>query len=224
MVDIVKLSQEAAARAQRDLRVYVVGGGFEYIKMFHEAGFSGARSVEDCDIVCFTGGSDVSPHMYGEKAHPTTQSSAARDNTEADIWAAAFAQDKPMVGICRGAQFLNVMNGGKLWQDVDNHATARGHEITIVETGEIVTGMTSTHHQMMRPTDDAVIIATAALSTRKEAEKDKIERDEPENDDVEIVWYPDTFNLCFQPHPEFSVGNCREVFLRFVDDLLIPAT
>lgn len=219
-----KLKVDARVREQMQVRVYVVGGGFQYVKMFFDAGLSGARFIEEADIVCFTGGEDVDPAFYDEKSIPGTHFNTDRDNKEAAIYAEAMMQHKPMVGICRGAQFLNVMNGGKLWQDVNNHATGAKHPVLDVKSGKVKNNMTSTHHQMMRPGKDAEVLATACLSTYKHAQTEQVKRDEPEQDDVEVVWYPDSLSLCFQPHPEFQFGECRDYFLELFDDYIMPAT
>jgi gamma-glutamyl-gamma-aminobutyrate hydrolase PuuD len=221
-VEIKKLEGEATMREIYDLRVFVVGGGFQYMKMFFDAGMKGARSVEDADIICFTGGEDVDPSYYKEKALTVTHYNTKRDEYEAGVYGEALALKKPMIGICRGGQFLNVMNGGGLWQDVNNHA-GRKHSIVDMRTGGIVEGMTSTHHQQMRAADDAEIIAVAELSTRKESASEKIERAEAECDDMEVLWYPDSLTLCFQPHPEFEHGACRNYFLDLVDNYILPA-
>jgi hypothetical protein len=218
-----KLNMEANMREVYDLRVLVVGGGFQYLKMFFDAGFRGATSVEDANIVCFTGGEDVDPQLYGEVALPCTGFSPRRDEKEAFIYGEAIGAQKPMIGICRGGQFLNVMNGGKLWQDVNNHAIRGTHPIQNLKTGDIINGMTSTHHQMMIPARDADVIALGCLSTRKQSATELMERETPELDDTEVVWYPDSLSLCFQPHPEFSHGECRDFFLDLVDEYILPA-
>lgn len=208
------------------LRVFVVGGGFMYIQMFSEAGFKGSRTVEDADIVCFTGGEDVDPDFYGEEPIEGTHFNTKRDNYEAGLFGEALALKKPMVGICRGAQFLNVMNGGGLWQDVNNHAGGN-HPVIDMRTGKTVEGMTSTHHQQMRADLSAEvgaeIVAVAALSTRKESQSEKMTRATPEKDDMEVLWYPESLTLCFQPHPEFGHGACRDYFLGLLDDYVVPA-
>lgn len=221
--DAKKIQDEATQREIFDLRVLVVGGGFQYLKMFFDAGLKGATSVDDADIICFTGGEDVDPALYGEKAIPETYFNTRRDEVESRIYGEAVGLRKPMVGICRGAQFLNVMNGGKLWQDVNAHLGA--HTVLDVRTGEYVDRMTSTHHQMMRPADDGEVLAVASLSTSKKCDGEHLLTDAPvENSDVEVVWYPASMCLCFQPHPEFSHGNCRNYFLDLFDQYVIPAT
>jgi gamma-glutamyl-gamma-aminobutyrate hydrolase PuuD len=218
-----RLDGEDTMREIYDLRVLVVGGGFQYLKMFFDAGMKGAKNIEDADIICFTGGEDVDPAMYGEEPIPETYFNPKRDAVEAGIYADALVAKKPMIGICRGSQFLNVMNGGKLWQDVNNHACRGGHSIVDMRTGEVKHNMTSTHHQQMRPADNAEIIAVAELSTKKVSMSEVISRDEAENDDIEVVWYPDSLSLCFQPHPEFQHGECRNYFLDLVDNYILPA-
>lgn len=218
------LQVDAKVRESWQIRVFVVGGGFQYVKMFFDAGLCGARYVEEADVICFTGGEDVDPEFYGEHPIPGTHYNTSRDNKESAIYAQCIMERKPMVGICRGAQFLNVMNGGKLWQDVNNHATGEGHDVLDIKSGKIRRNMTSTHHQMMRPGKDAEVLATACLSTAKHAQFEQVVRPKPDQDDVEVVWYPDSLSLCFQPHPEFGHGPCRNYFLELFDNYISPAT
>ena len=75
--------------------------------------------VETCDGFLFTGGQDVSPSLYGmEDATGTIVSSPERDQLEALLLSKALEADKPILGICRGLQFINAFLGGTLWQDL----------------------------------------------------------------------------------------------------------
>ncbi len=77
------------------------------------------RIVETCDGFLFTGGQDVSPSLYGmEDATGTIVSSPERDQLEALLLSKALEADKPILGICRGLQFINAFVGGTLWQDL----------------------------------------------------------------------------------------------------------
>ena len=221
--DAQKLEEDAVMREVYDLRVFIVGGGFQYAKMFFDAGLKGARSVDEASIVCFTGGADVDPSFYEEKALACTAYDTKRDEYEAGIYGEALGLKKPMVGICRGSQFLTVMNGGKLWQDINNHAVGAKHSVIDMRTNTEVEGMTSTHHQQMRPADHAEILAVAGLSTVKQSASEMVTRPTPELDDIEACWYPDSLSLCFQPHPEFAPGQCRNFFLDLFDNYVIPA-
>ncbi len=200
------------------MKVFVVGGGYQYIVLMHSLGYSGARRVEDADIVLFTGGEDVSPSLYGETALAKTHSNKHRDEYEVDVYKRCRDRDIPMIGICRGGQFLNVMNGGKLWQHVDGH-TGDHEAFTQASAGSngiprSIT-VTSTHHQMMIPGDGALLLLTAQESTEKHkfgviAEGHGI--------DAEVIMYPDTDSLCFQPHPEFA--NAKPELVDFFEECL----
>jgi len=183
--------------------VYIVNASNDYRNLFLNNGFAVVSTIDQADLVCFTGGSDVSPHLYNERKHPYTCSVEARDFAEKLIFLNCVEKDIPMVGICRGGQFLNVMNGGKMYQHVERHAVSRGHAAKDVETGEII-HVTSTHHQMMRPAENGIIVTVADEGGIKEhMNGEEVVRAEEHELDVEAVFYPHTSSLCFQPHPEF---------------------
>jgi hypothetical protein len=75
---------------------------------------------------------------------------------------------------------------------------------------------TSTHHQMMHPGEGADVFLTASLSTFKDVMEDGqiVRLTEYPGDvvDVEGVHYPDFNVLCYQPHPEYDLGNDDHYF------------
>src|SRR5439155_13281854 len=74
---------------------------------------------ERLDGVFLTGGVDVEPTRYGEERHPLCgRNDPARDATELTLIRWARADHKPLLGVCRGIQVLNVACGGTLYQDV----------------------------------------------------------------------------------------------------------
>lgn len=102
-------------------------------------------------VVLYGVGTDINPELYGEKRLPTTQRpDFARDAWEKYIFDEYKDDVKAFVGICRGAQFLTAMNGGRLLQHVDGHA-GRAHTITTYD-GRRETA-NSLHHQLMWPFD-----------------------------------------------------------------------
>jgi carbamoylphosphate synthase small subunit len=113
---------------------------------------------------------------------------------------------KPMAGICRGGQFLNVMCGGKLWQHADNHATNGTHQISDIVNKFKFYG-TSTHHQIMVPAKKSLLVGVAAESNLKErmgkGESKPFQFFCKKGVDPEIIFYEDQKAFCFQPHPEF---------------------
>ena len=77
------------------------------------------RIVETCDGFLFTGGQDVAPELYGTKdATRTVVPCPERDKLETLLLSKALQADKPILGICRGLQFINAFLGGTLWQDL----------------------------------------------------------------------------------------------------------
>ena len=127
------------------MKVFVVGYSTNYSNFIDGAVLT--KSLEEADVVLFTGGEDVDPSLYGVKKHKATSSNLNRDLEEKAI----FEKVKPnqlCLGICRGSQFLCVMNGGILVQHCIGHAIGTTHIIT---NGEEKYHITSTHHQMQYP-------------------------------------------------------------------------
>ncbi|HYQ31478.1 MAG TPA: gamma-glutamyl-gamma-aminobutyrate hydrolase family protein [Polyangiaceae bacterium] len=85
---------------------------------------SGAVSVDDLvdgiDGLVLAGGSDMSPLNYDEQpAQPEWGGDAARDLYELELARACVRRNKPVLGVCRGLQVLNVCFGGSLYQDIE---------------------------------------------------------------------------------------------------------
>jgi len=226
----VKTSAKGTTLAKKNaFRVYVVGGGYDYIRMLFKLGYRGAAGLGDADIVMFTGGEDVTPSLYGERPLARTHFNMMRDEREKKIYEAALEAGLPMVGICRGGQFLNVMNKGKMWQHVTDHCVL-SHKMYIMDVGkgEVLRqiDVTSTHHQMMIPGEGADVLALAKECKNKMSEGTELDIPNPQLDDVEVVWYDKTNCLCFQPHPEFpdAPKDCTDYFEECMDNFIIPST
>lgn len=85
--------------------------------------------VDKLDGLLFTGGQDIDPSLYGEnKGEKCGDISKERDDMEAALLEAVFEADKPMLGISRGMELLNVHLGGKLYQDIETeHEGCQSH-------------------------------------------------------------------------------------------------
>lgn len=184
-------------------RVFIEARSGAYVDLFESLGCEIVYAHESADFVCFTGGEDVSPYLYRDYKHRLTHNNVDRDVSEKELFEKVKALNKPMVGICRGAQFLNVMSGGRMYQHVEEHG--RSHPIRDVKTDKTIL-VTSTHHQMMMPGKFRELVAISNLHGRREW----FTRETPCQDyaevDYEVVWYPHTKSLCFQPHPEMYRG------------------
>ena len=81
-----------------------------------------ARYAADCDGFFFTGGVDIDPKHYGEEiTGEGVEIDAVRDAFEFALYEAVKDSGKPILGVCRGIQFLNVARGGTLHQHIDGH-------------------------------------------------------------------------------------------------------
>lgn len=182
-----------------------------------EAGFV-RTGIAQAQVIVFNGGADIGTSIYNESPVHSSIPLAPSDRDEYEINCFGLYESPNIlkVGICRGAQLLNCLNGGTLWQDVNRHG--QSHDMLVVETGETIR-VTSTHHQMMRPHKSGIILGVASEATRKLAERDNFPEHKYDDDkrDTEIVWYPATSTLCIQGHPEYVPNS---TFANFSIDLI----
>lgn len=70
-----------------------------------------------CDGYIITGGIDIDPQCYNQKNSASVDIEPERDKLEKDVITHAYKEKKPLLGICRGAQMINIVQGGTLHQD-----------------------------------------------------------------------------------------------------------
>ncbi len=179
------------------------------------------RRVEDVSkqqMIIFWGGTDINPEFYGQKNHMSDPSDHVRDYFEATVHKAAVEAGIPILGICRGAQFNCVRGGGKLWQHVVGHNKTHDIRLNLGISTDFplhsVVSATSTHHQMMRPSKDQIIIAEADQNLSK-AYVDDTGTHESESPEAEIIFDPDHKALCIQGHPEYLKKDSKFSQLAF---------
>src|ERR1700722_2571027 len=86
------------------------------------------EATEGVDALVLTGGSDVDPERYQQRPHQeTTVVRRWRDDWELRLLARALSTDLPVLGVCRGAQLLNVALGGTLDQHIPDSVGHRRH-------------------------------------------------------------------------------------------------
>lgn len=180
--------------------------------------------VDTCDGFLLTGGHDVSPALYSEAPTPVCgECCPGRDAMEQILFPLALEHDKPVLGICRGLQFINVMLGGTLYQDLPTQAPSDiihhqappydspSHKVRLPAGAPLyellkkdTISVNSCHHQGIK--DLAPSLAPMALAP------DGL---------VEAFWGPDQRYLwAVQWHPEFfdrKDENSRYIFQSFIE-------
>jgi len=132
-----------------------------------------AAFVAQLNGVLLPGGTDLPPDMYGEQTHPScTLVERARAEYLVEVARLAMEGDTPVLGICLGAQVMNVARGGTLVQDIPSELpdalAHRGegatHEVRIVEGSRLrgIVGealqVASAHHQAIDTLGDGLVV------------------------------------------------------------------
>ena len=174
-----------------------------------------------CDGLLLPGGGDVDPRYYGQENCGSNPPDALRDTVELQLIRMFRDAGKPILGICRGAQMLNVAFGGSLHQDIPGHSRLedgdRLHAVRVTEgsrmaalygAGEMV--VNSSHHQ-------AVDSVGAGLRATLHAPDGHVECIEHESLPVMgLQWHPERLSGDFvrpeavdgQPVVDWFVAQC----------------
>lgn len=182
--------------------------------------------VRELDALILQGGADMAPESYGMQAlRPEWRGDRIRDRYEIELFWEFVIQGKPVLGICRGCQLINVALGGTLFQDIASQCPEAGshieptlydthrHEVIIIpETrlAEIYPGqshgrVSSIHHQAVDRLGNDLLVEAQATDGIVEA----------------IRWQGAGYVAGFQWHPEFhrdspDLLDSRPIMLDFL--------
>ena len=85
-------------------------------------------AADGCDGLVLPGGGDMDPSLYGQPLQNCRQVDLERDRWELALCRRFLAEGRPVLGICRGMQVLNVALGGTLLQHVEGHSGSGGRD------------------------------------------------------------------------------------------------
>jgi putative glutamine amidotransferase len=162
---------------------------------------------EHYKLVIFTGGEDVDPSLYNDTSpRGLCRYNSERDNRERKIFQVAKENGIKMTGICRGAQFLTVMTGGRLMHDITGHAGRSHNMVWSLDTKKTIV-VNSLHHQMCVPGKGSYIVGWSPerISMYYMGKNDeKVNYPGPE---VEAIIFPAVKAFAVQYHPEMMAPN-----------------
>ena len=98
-------------------------GAANFIDALHALGAEGRPVLEERDFsgydgLILPGGADIDPALFGEENHGSRKIEHDRDVRQLEILDIFVKAGKPVLGVCKGHQLLNVYLGGKLCQDI----------------------------------------------------------------------------------------------------------
>lgn len=180
--------------------------------------------VDQMDALVLAGGEDVDPLLFYEEPHLNVgEIEPDRDDFELALIEEAWKQKKPILGICRGLQLLNVASNGTLYQDLSiyenlevNHIQKTPwkyatHSILIEENSWLGEALgteqvvNSYHHQAIKEIGDAF----RPVAWSKDGLIEAIESIDPKQKVMAVQWHPE---LLVKTVPEI-----KNVFTKFVD-------
>lgn len=183
------------------------------------------------DGFLFTGGPDVHPFVFGEETLAGCGAvSPERDEMELKLLPLVMERQKPVFGICRGVQVINIALGGDIWQDISSQVhfktpiahsqpfsySSPSHTVRLLEgsrlaqiTGLLKLSVNSMHHQAVRKVASGLLASAYSADGLVEA--------------LELPDYP--FFVGVQWHPEYlweRDESAEKLFRSFVSACVKP--
>lgn len=165
--------------------------------------------IRDVDGLIVGGGDDISADLYGGRLMPEARVDPERDALERRLVRQAREHHRPVLGICRGAQMMNIALGGSLHQDIyDVYADAQRHWTVLPrKTVKIVEG--SRLSRISGP-EDMRVNALHTQSVDRLGDGLRIAASEPSGVVQAVECTGDVFYLGVQWHPEHLIYARRQ--------------
>ena len=175
------------------------------------------------DGIIFVGGDDFDPALYGSNAYDLVEEySTDQDRSDLELLSLAIEEGKPILGICRGMQLINIYYGGSLYEDLpsqfgisishrDGSDGFAYHRVNFNEAsrlyeklgGEKSRDVNSMHHEGIRDLAKGLFATATSDDGLVEA--------------IENPYY-ESYMMGVQWHPEYSRGKFDELTKIIFDD------
>jgi putative glutamine amidotransferase len=125
------------------LEAVTLAGGLPIVPACAPSPKLAAEYVRRCDGVMITGGDDIQPELYAASLPENLRKTVGRTDPKRDLLETliikeAFAQQKPLLAICRGHQLLNVTLGGTLFADIASQLSTKTNHSQLKQRDRIV--------------------------------------------------------------------------------------
>jgi len=181
------------------------------------------KMVSCLDGIILSGGPDIHPSLFGEEPHKNIGAIVdARDALDFKIIKYAFEMKKPILGICRGLQVINVFFGGSLYQDIHSQTKSEIQHVQKARcdlaTHSINIKSNSFLHNIF---GDKTLVNSLHHQSIKDVAKDfEVTAVSPNDDIIEAIEYKgDGFIMGLQWHPEQlseKDTKMQEIFNSFI--------
>jgi putative glutamine amidotransferase len=177
-------------------------------------------NIQQLDALILSGGDDIDPSIYGgDKYAHNTKLDPKRDKFELEMLQKAYEQKLPILGICRGAQLINIFFKGNLYATILDLDEFLIHQNSVFPIKQVEVEKDSKLHAIVQ--DDAIVansihnqaINKVGVELKISAKHEKI------IEAIEMPNYP--FLLGVQWHPEYLIyfRKQRAIFKALLDSI-----
>lgn len=213
-------------------RIYIYGDRekrLNYVEALESCGAqavvsTNVRDSDSCEALLLPGGADIDPSLYGSENLGSQGIDRELDLTELDLTKVFSNSGRPILGICRGMQVLNVAFGGTLVQDLPTATTHRWQEATGDQVHEVTVqqdsflfklygdrfSVNSAHHQGVNRPGDGFQIAARAMDGGIEAIQCLEKRI------YAVQWHPERLTMRYK---RSDAVDGKDVFVFFLENL-----
>ena len=192
-------------------------GGIPVIIPYNGTQGDYAQLAEELDGFLFSGGMDVQPFLFGEET--LAQCGAAtpdRDELEMLLYKEVMARKKPVLGICRGIQMMNIAQGGTIYQDIPAYFKGTLEDGTKLSHSQASPGRVASHTVEVAPGSlleelvgaDSIRVNSFHHQAVKDAAPGTVVTGRSKDGLIEALEIPEHgFWLAVQWHPEYMTRD-----------------